>query len=62
MIFVLIFYFNTLKVVLQYIFNVLLLFNTVSYIKLNLKLKIDPKVCIFKNLEKFLKNGMASLY
>ena len=39
-----------------------ILFNTVSYLKLNFKLKIDPKMCTFKNLEKFLKKRVATLY
>ena len=30
-------------------------FKTVSYLKLNLKLKIDLKMCTFKNLEEILK-------
>ena len=30
-------------------------FYTVSYLKLDFKLKIDPKVCTLKNLRKFLK-------
>ena len=42
---------NTFKVTLQYFFNVFILFNEVSYIEVNLKLKIDPKLCTFKNLE-----------
>ena len=44
---------NTYKVNLQYLFNVVVLFITVSYIKLNFKLKINPKMCTFKNLEFF---------
>ena len=54
---------NIFKVALQYLFNVVILLNTVSYLKLNLRLKIDPEICIFKHLEeiqktwnKFLKN------
>ena len=46
---------NTFKLALQYLFNVLLLFNTVFYFKLNFKLKIDPKMSFFKNLEKIWK-------
>ena len=41
---------NTFKVTLQNFFNVALLFNTVFYLKLHFKLKIDPKMCTFKNL------------
>ena len=37
------------KLALQYVFNVIL-FNTVSYIEINLKLKIDLKMCTYKNL------------
>ena len=40
---------------LQYLLNVYILFNTVSYLKLNFKLKIDPKMCTFKNLEEISK-------
>ena len=43
---------NTFKVALQYVF---ILFKSVSYFKLNFKLKIDPKMCIFKNLEEIRK-------
>ena len=57
------------KVALQYLFNVFILFNTVSYLKLNFKLKVDPKMCIFNNLEeiwktwkKFLKTSGNSEY
>ena len=44
-----------IKVALQYIFNVFILFKTVSYLKHNFKLKIDPKMCTFKNLEEIWK-------
>ena len=43
------------EVALQYLFNVFILFNTVSYIEIILKLKIDPKMCTFKNLEAIWK-------
>ena len=46
---------NIYKVALQYLFNVFILFNTVFYLKLNFKLKIDPKMNTFKNLEEILK-------
>ena len=49
------------KVALQYVFNVFILFNTVSHLKLNSKLKLDPKMCAFKNLENFLKKRVATL-
>ena len=50
---------NTFKVTLQYLFNVFILFNTVSYIEINLKLKVDPKMCTFKNLKKFGTPGKS---
>ena len=40
---------NTFKVTLQYLFNIVILINRVSYFKFNFKLKIDPKVLTFKN-------------
>ena len=46
---------NIFKVALQYLFNVFILFNTILYLKLNFKLKIDPKMCTFKNLEETWK-------
>ena len=42
---------NTSKLTLQYLFNVYIVFNTNSYIRLELKLKIDQQMCTFKNLE-----------
>ena len=42
---------NIFNEILQYLFNVFILCNTVSYIKINFKLKIDPKMCTYKNLE-----------
>ena len=59
---------NYFKVTPHYVFNVFILTNTVSYIKLNFKLKIDPKKRTF-NLktwktfwkpEKFWKNKWQS--
>ena len=47
---------NTLKLALKYLFNVFVLLKTDSYINLNFKLKIDPKKCTFKDLEKIRKN------
>ena len=44
---------NTYKVTLQYLFNVFILFNTVSYFKFNLKLKIDLKCVLLKICKKF---------
>ena len=49
---------NTLKVALQYLYNLFILFKTVYYFQLNLKLKIDPKMCTFKNMKKFGKPGI----
>ena len=43
----------TIKVTSHYLFNVFILFNTVSYIEINLK--INPKMCTFKNLEEIWK-------
>ena len=43
------------KVALQYLFNVFILFNTGSYLKLSFKPKIDPKMCTFKTWNKFGK-------
>ena len=47
---------NTFEVTLHDLFNVFILFNKVSYIKLNFKLKIDSKMCTFKNQEEIWKN------
>ena len=46
---------NIFTVALEYLFNVFILFNTASYLKLNFKLKIEPKMYTFKNLEKIWK-------
>ena len=46
---------NTLKVTLQNIFNVFMLFNTVSLTKPNFKLKISQKMCTLKCMEEVLK-------
>ena len=40
-----------LNVALQYLFNAFILFIIVFNLKLNFKLKIDPKMRTFKNLE-----------
>ena len=42
---------NTFNVALQYLLNVFLLFNMIFQLKLNFKLKLDPKKRTFKNLE-----------
>ena len=38
-----------------------MLFNTVSYLKHNFKLKIDPKMCAFKILEKIFQKYLVTL-
>ena len=43
------------QVALQYLFNLFILLNTIFNFKLNLTLKVDPKMCTFKNLEEILK-------
>ena len=52
---------NTFKEALRYFFNAVILFNTVFYLQLNFKLKIDPKTCNFKNLEEIWKPGESLL-
>ena len=46
---------NTFKEAITYLFNVVILFNTVFYLKLNFKHKIYPKMCYFKTWKKFQK-------
>ena len=46
-----------IKVALQCLFNIFILFNTVSYLNLNFKLKVDPKMCTIKNLREIWKPG-----
>ena len=41
------------KVPLQYLLNVFILFNTVFYLKLNFKLKIDEKCVVLKTWKNF---------
>ena len=53
--------YNISKVALKFLFNVFILFNTVSYIKFNFKQKIDPKICTFKNLEEIWKTWKKKL-
>ena len=50
-------FFYAFKVILQYLFNIFMLLNTVSYNNLNLKLKIDPKMCTSQNLKEIWKPG-----
>ena len=49
------FFLNPYKVTLQHLLNVFVLFKTVSFIEINLKLKIDIKMFTFKNLEEIWK-------
>ena len=51
-----IFLLNIFKVASQYLFNVVILFDTVSYLEFNLKLKIDQKILLSKTQRKFFKN------
>ena len=48
---------STEEVILQYLFNVFILINTVSYIKLKFKLKIDPNICTLNTRKKILKKS-----
>ena len=52
---------NTFKEAIRYLSNVVTLFNKVFYLKLNFKLKIDPKMCNFENLEKICQKRLATL-
>ena len=47
------FFFKAFQVSLQYLFNIFILLNTVTYIKL----KMDPKMYTFKNLKKLKKTS-----
>ena len=57
---------NTVKIALQYLFNDFKLFNSFFNLKLNFKLRVDPKMHTFKsckfleNLEKNCKNEWES--
>ena len=62
------FFIRIFKVALQYLFNVFMLFNIVFNLKLNFKLKIDPKMhnlrnlkVIWKTWKKILKKQVATL-
>ena len=48
---------TTFKLSFEFLFNVFILINTFSYLKINLKLIIDSKMRTFKNLEKLVKPG-----
>ena len=52
---------NTFEVALHHPFNFFILFKTVFYLKLNFKLKIDPEIFTFKNLEKINLKHLATL-
>ena len=47
---------NIFKIASQYLY-VFILFNTVSYLKLDFKLNIDTKMCTFITWRKFWKHG-----
>ena len=47
---------NTFKKALQHLFIEFTLFNSVSYFKLEVKLKINSKMHTFKNLEEIWKS------
>ena len=49
-------YKKTFKESLRYLFNVLILINTVFYLKLEFKLKIDQCKITFKNLQEIKKS------
>ena len=53
---------NTLKVALQYLVNIVILFKTAFYLKLLLKLNIDLKTYTFKNLEETSPNHLATMF
>ena len=44
---------NIFKVALQHLFNNFILLNTVFNLKLNFKLKVDPKCVLLKAWKKF---------
>ena len=46
---------NTFKVAFKYLVNVFILLNIVFNLRLNIKVKIYPKMRTFKNLEKIKK-------
>ena len=46
---------NTFKVAFRYFKNIFMSFFTVSYIKLNFKLKLDPRMYTLKILEEILE-------
>ena len=49
------------KVALQYLYNVFILFNIVFNLKHKFKLKIDPKLRTFENLEEIWKTSKKIL-
>ena len=52
---------NIFKVALLFLFNLVILLNTVFNLKLNFKLKVDPKTFTFKNLEVISLKPVATL-
>ena len=50
----------TFKKALKYFFNVVILFNKVFYLKL--KIRINPKMCNFNNLEDIWQKHLEFLY
>ena len=53
---------NMFKVAKLYLFIVFIQFNTVFYLMLNLKLKINPKRVLSKTWKEFLKNSYPPWY
>ena len=52
---------NAYKVALQRLFNNFILFNISFNLKFSFKLKIDPKMRTFKNMEEIWKKRVATL-
>ena len=52
---------NTFKVAFKYLVNVFILLNIVFNLRLNIKVKIYPKMRTFKNLEKIKKKNKWQL-
>ena len=54
-----IFFNNTLKVALEYLFNVVMLLSTDFNLKLCFEVKKDPKLCNFKNLKEIFQKKVG---
>ena len=52
----------TLRVASQYLFNMLYYLIQFFTLNLSLDLKIDPKTCIFENLEEISQKPVATMY